>query len=336
MRASSVLLYAVTAGCLVLGGCTSAEDQAPTPQVAERGTAMTTATLTRQDLTTTVSLAGKVTLNPVFGLVAPVGGQIRYLDVPPPERTPTKPTRVASVWADGSPHHIEVPAGATLAGRLVDDRSTVTADMPVVSAKSAGYGIVAEIDAEKAYQLADALTAVQVQIKHGPGPLPCTVLGTIAALPAGAVPQPPAPEEEQDPNAPQDPNATQAPEPSAEPEKEQPQQQSEPTGMRLVCVPPADTRMINGAAASVEVVTASVQGALVAPVEAVAGSQGNGKVEVVRADGTRELRDVVLGITDGEVVEIKSGLTGDEDLAMPGPNLPEPPEGAPESGGTPK
>ena len=106
--------------------------------------------------------------------------------------------------------------------------------------------------------------------------------------------------------------------------------------MRLVCVPPPETRMINGAAATVEVVTASVQNALVAPVEAVAGSQSSGKVEVVSADGTREVRDVVLGITDGEVVEIKSGLTGDETLAMPGPNLPAAPQGAPESGGVPK
>jgi hypothetical protein len=343
MRNKSVVL--LTASCLALAACSSAADEAATPQVVERGTAITTAKLTRQDLTTSVSLSGKVTMNPVFGLVAPVDGQIRYVDVTPPERTPTKPTRVASVWAAGKPNHIEVPAGATLTGRLVDDRSTVTAGMPVVAAKSAGYGIVAEIDAEKAYQLADALTSVQVQIKHGPGPLPCTVLGTIAALPAGSVPAPPAPEQ---PEQPQDPNAQQPP---AEPEQNQPEQpdqsgqseqsgqpqsQSEATGMRLVCVPPPDTRMINGAAAAVEVVTASVQGALVAPVEAVAGSQGNGKVEVVGAGGEREIRDVVLGISDGEVVEIKSGLTGNETLAMPGPNLAEPPAGAPESGGAPK
>ena len=31
---------------------------------------------------------------------------------------------------------------------------------------------------------------------------------------------------------------------------------------------------------------------------------------------------MVLGLTDGKVIEIKSGLTGDETLAVPGPNLP--------------
>jgi hypothetical protein len=31
----------------------------------------------------------------------------------------------------------------------------------------------------------------------------------------------------------------------------------------------------------------------------------------------------VLGITDGQVIEIKEGLTGDETIAVPGPNLPD-------------
>jgi hypothetical protein len=43
---------------------------------------------------------------------------------------------------------------------------------------------------------------------------------------------------------------------------------------------------------------------------------------VVKPDGTRETREVVLGLSDGRVVEIKSGLTGDETVAVPGPNLP--------------
>lgn len=331
MRVSSVPTYAAIVCCLLIGGCTAADDATQTPEVAPRGTTMTTASLSRQDLTTTVSLPAKVTMNPVFGLVAPVGGQIRYLEVTPPERTPTKPTRVATVVADGKSHHIEVPPGATFVGRLVEDKSTVTVGMPIVSAKSASYGVVAEIDSEKAYQLVDALSAVQVQIKHGPGPVPCGVLGTIAALPAGTIPEPPAKEQEQqDPAAPEG-GTPESPEPSAQPDPktgEQKTQPSEATGMRLVCAPPADTRMINGAGATIEVITASVQGALVAPVEAVAGTQGAGKVEVIGKDGTREIRDVVLGITDGEVIEIKSGLTGDEKLAVPGPNLPEAPPGA--------
>ncbi len=81
--------------------------------------------------------------------------------------------------------------------------------------------------------------------------------------------------------------------------------------------------MINGAAASIEVTTGKSAQALVVPVEAVAGQQGKGKVDVIGPDGSRRTTDVTLGLTDGKVIEVKSGLTGDEELAVPGPNLPE-------------
>jgi hypothetical protein len=182
--------------------------------------------------------------------------------------------------------------------------------MPIVSARYAGYGIVADIDGAQAYKISDSLATVQAQIKNGPGPFPCTVLGTIAALPAGTIPEPPAPSTP----------------PSSAPPVVTKQQQgtapSDPTGMRLVCTAPADVKLINGATATLEVVTERATNVLVLPVEAVAGGQGKGKVDVVKADRTRETRDVVLGLTDGKVVEIKSGLTGDEEIAVPGPNIP--------------
>jgi multidrug efflux pump subunit AcrA (membrane-fusion protein) len=76
-----------------------------------------------------------------------------------------------------------------------------------------------------------------------------------------------------------------------------------------------------------------VANALVVPVEAVAGGQGKGTVEVVKDDGTKQLVEVELGLTDGQVIEIRSGLTGEEKLSVPGPNLPDAPEQADPSGG---
>ncbi|WP_432832334.1 efflux RND transporter periplasmic adaptor subunit [Dactylosporangium sp. CA-092794] len=298
----------------LLAGCTaSAASQQPPPSLADRGTTVTTAKPARQDLANKVSLSGKVTLNPTFGLVAPIDGEVRYLDVKPPTGTPTKPTKVANIWAGGKATAVEVPAGAVFAGRLVDDRSKVTAGTPIVSARQVGYGIVADIDGAQAYQISDTLESVTAQIKSGPGPFPCTVLGTLAALPAGTIPEPVVP-------ATNPSTAASAPPPVSQ--GRQAQQPSEPTGMRLVCVGPADAKFINGAAATVEVVTAKAAGVLVLPVEAVAGSQGKGQVEVIKADQTREIREVTLGLTDGKVIEIKSGLTEGETVAVPGPNLP--------------
>jgi len=304
---------------------------------------MTTIKPTRQDLTNRLSLTGKVTMNPVFGLVSPVAGEIRYLNVQPPKGTPTKATRVASVWASGKAHHIEVPAGSAFAGRLVDDRSAVTAGMPIVSAKRAGYGVVADIDGAQAYKISDSLTTVQAQVKSGPGPFACQVLGTIAALPAGTVPDPPPPTQPKQPGAPGQavPPPTIAPRPPNSDGDDR--SGSEATGLRLVCTAPTDVKLINGASATLEVVTEKAANVLVLPVEAVAGALGNGKVDVVRPDGSKETRDVVLGLTDGKVVEIKSGLTGDENVAIPGPNLPPaktdpnaPPGGPPGFPGGPK
>jgi hypothetical protein len=228
------------------------------------------------------------------------------------------------VWANGEPTWFEVPAGATFAGRLVDDKSTVTEGMPVASAKLAGYGIVADIDSAQAYKIADGSASVQGQIKNGPGPFPCTLLGTIAALPAGTVPAaPPAEKKDEDKDKESGPVQQQQ---QQQQQSDSGGQKSESTGLRLVCTAPGDVKLINGAAATLEVVTQTSANALVVPVEAVAGGQGNGKVEIVKSDGSKVIADVVLGLTDGKVVEIKSGLTGDETLSLPGPNLPAAPQ----------
>jgi hypothetical protein len=226
---------------------------------------------------------------------------------------------VATIWARGKQHKVRIPKGSTLAGRLMEDRAEVIAGMPIVSARHNAYGIVADIDSAQAYRISGAVKSVQGQIKNGPGPFPCQALGTIAALPAGTIPEPPA----ATPTAP-------GPQSSGQPDVRKPVENqpdgeskgSEQTGLRLVCTAPADVKLINGAEVTLDVVTDTAADVLVLPVEAVAGAQGEGKVDLVGPDRTRKTVDVTLGLTDGEFVEIKSGLTGNETVAVPGPNLP--------------
>jgi hypothetical protein len=306
-RLLGLSVYAVVTAAA--GACSAAKESQQTPGMEPRGTTLTTVKPTRQDLSNRLSLSGKVTLNPVYGVVAPVQGQVRYVNVATTQGTPTKPTKVATVAASGKSHTVEVPAGSVFLGRLADDRSTVLAGVPVASAKFVGYGIVADVDGAQAYKISDSLGSITAQIQGGPGPFACTALGTVTALPAGTVPPPPPGGQVQDPLGQQGgTNGT----------------SSEATGLRLVCVAPATVKMINGASATLEVVTAKATNVLVLPVEAVAGSQGNGRVDIVKADGQRETREVVLGLTDGKVIEIKSGLTGDENVAVPAPNLRQP------------
>lgn len=310
LRAGAAL--AVTAAGLA--GCSASDDEVQTPGLAARGTVLTTVTPTRQDLSNRISLNGKVTINPVFGIVAPSDGEIRYVNRQPSTTPATRPLWVATVWDDGEPNRVEIPKDSTMAGRLMEDRAEVAKGMPVVSARHAGYGIVADVDSALAYRISGAVKTVRGQIKNGPGPFACTTLGTIAALPAGSFPEPAA--EAPDPQTSGEPATP--PEPAAPPAPEG----SEATGLRLVCMPPDDVKLINGAAVTLDVITGRAKNALVLPVEAIAGTQGRGKVDLVGPDQTRKTVDVVLGITDGKVVEIKKGLTGDETVAIPGPNLP--------------
>jgi hypothetical protein len=301
-----------------LCGCDSSGEAATTPGLEARGTVLTTVKPTRQDLSNKISLAGSVTINPVFGIVSPVDGELRYLDKKPGTAPAPKPRWVATVYDDdGDPRKVMIPKDSILAGRLMEDRSDVTTGMPIISAKHAGYGIVADVDSAQAYRISGAVTEVRAQIKNGPGPFACTALGTIAALPAGTIPEPPPT------TAPTtSPSGAPPVAPPPESETEGGSDGSEATGMRLVCVPPPSVKLINGASVTLQVVTAKAAKAMVLPVEAVAGVQGKGKVDIVGADQQRKTVDVVLGLSDGKVVQIKSGLKGDETIAVPGPDLP--------------
>jgi hypothetical protein len=305
-----------------LAGCSDSSDKAETPDLEARGTVLTTVQPTRQDLSNKISLSGKVAINPVYGIVAPADGELRYVQRQPSTTASTQATWVATVWDHGTPHKVLMPKNSILAGRLLDDRTTVTTGMPVISAKRAGYAVVADIDSALAYRMSGSAKSVTGQIKNGPGPFACKPLGTIAALPEGTIPAPPEPTTTPDPNA-----AGDQPPPDAG--NQAPTGGSEATGLRLVCTAAKGIKLINGAAVTLEMVTAEAKDVLVLPIEAVAGTQGAGKVDVVGADRVRKTVDVTLGLTDGKVVQIKKGLKGDETVAIPGPNLPAAPEGQP-------
>ncbi|MFD1364770.1 efflux RND transporter periplasmic adaptor subunit [Actinoplanes sichuanensis] len=311
---------AVSAVALVLSGCTSGDEAAATPELEARGTVLTTVQPARQDLTNQISLTGKVSINPVFGIVAPAEGELRFTERQPTTVAVSRDTWVATVWDGDIPRKVYVPEGTTMAGRLMADRSPVSKGMPVVSARHVGYGITADIDSAQAYRISGAVKQIKAQIKNGPGPFDCEPVGTIAALPAGTFPEPePVPTRAPavNPSA-APPVAVETKEPVAAPEG------SEATGLRLVCAAPEKVRLINGSDVTLDVITGRAENVMVLPVEAVAGLQGKGKVDIVGPDKQRRTVDVVLGISDGKVVEIKKGLTGDETIAIPGPNLPAP------------
>jgi hypothetical protein len=133
---------------------------------------------------------------------------------------------------------------------------------------------------DQQYRLIDAPGEATVTLKGGPAPFVCTGLRIGAAA--------------QDPAAPDAGTAPDAP---------------APTSGTVTCSVPGGVTAFAGLGADVEIVNGTAEDALLVPVTAVQGSVQNGNVWVVAADGTAEERAIVLGLTDGERVQVVEGLT---------------------------
>ena len=80
------------------------------------------------------------------------------------------------------------------------------------------------------------------------------------------------------------------------------------SGNTLRCNVPGDVRVFSGLAADVTIAAGKAENVLVVPTTAVEGTALNGNVWFVLPDGTTEQRPVILGLTDGSMVQVVSGL----------------------------
>ncbi|CAM4086892.1 hypothetical protein GCM10009799_48290 [Nocardiopsis rhodophaea] len=90
-------------------------------------------------------------------------------------------------------------------------------------------------------------------------------------------------------------------------------------GAELSCRVPSDFKVFPGVRGKMSVITGKAKNALIVPVTAVRGSAEKGEVIVVGADGSQEVREVELGISDGTSVEVTKGLTVDDQVLDPVP-----------------
>ena len=82
------------------------------------------------------------------------------------------------------------------------------------------------------------------------------------------------------------------------------------------CRIPADVRAANGMLATVVVELAAAETIVGLPRTAVLGDATIGQVVIVHDDDTIEVREVELGISDTEFIEVKSGLSDDERVLL--------------------
>jgi membrane fusion protein, multidrug efflux system len=135
--------------------------------------------------------------------------------------------------------------------------------------------------------LAPPATA-EVEVQGGPAPFTCTGLALGAAAAGPSTP-------DDGSGVPQDPSATTG-------------------GTTARCQVPAGVTVFPGMGATVRIEAGLAENVLVVPVTAVQGSVQQGNVWVVGSDGTQEERAVTLGLTDGEQVEVREGLSEGEQV----------------------
>lgn len=205
---------------------------------------------------------------------------------------------------------IEAPIAGTVGEYDVLVGETVAVGDTVGSISTGGFTVSGSLSAEQQYRLVSGPTAAEVQARGGPAPFACTELSTGRAASdesgddGGAAPPP-------DPNLPPD--------------------QGGGSSTAVSCVVPPDVTVFDGLAATMVIEAGRAENVLVVPVTAVEGSFGSGNVWVVGADGGEPVETpVTLGLTDGEIVEIREGLAEgdivlefvpgapDEEMADPG------------------
>ncbi|MBB3087799.1 hypothetical protein [Nocardioides albus] len=201
-------------------------------------------------------------------------------DDAPTEPAPPKPVYH---W-----YTIVAPATGIVGNYAVDMLGEVAEDGVVVSIRPTTFHAVGAISPLDRYRLAGNPEQATVTIEGGPKPFACTDLRIGDAATETITGD--APEGEMMEG-----------EPSGEGESG--------TGARISCLVPPKVTVFDGLTMSMAIDAGKSDGDVVTvPVTAVTGLVGEGSVWVVGEDGAPTEQPVKLGVTDGKLVEVTSGL----------------------------
>jgi macrolide-specific efflux system membrane fusion protein len=171
---------------------------------------------------------------------------------------------------------------------------------PVGQIAPPSFHVSGAIPPEQLYRLITQPTEAQVTITGGPAPFTCTGLAITVPLPG------------EDTGSGQGGGAT---------------------GPTVSCAIPAEVQVFPGLSAEIVMAGGIAENVLVVPTTAVEGAAGTGNVYAVLADGSTEVRPVVLGLTDGVMVEITEGLDEGDVILQFVPGAPSSPVDGPLGGG---
>jgi membrane fusion protein, multidrug efflux system len=257
----------------------------------------------------TVTVTGTVVADPSVTVKATAAGTVRRLLASPGPVTAGQPLLeirweeerepVTGTDAEGNPT-VTQPAprvrtatvGAPKAGTLTSldvlvDQIVAVGDR-VGTISPGTLSVTATLSQAEQFRLLSPPSTAEVEVQGGPAPFTCGSL----VLGAAASPPPDEPE----PGVPTDPAAPAS------------------GGTTARCAVPAGTAVFAGMGATMTIQAGLAENVLVVPITAVQGSVQNGNVWVVGEDGEPVERAVTLGLTDGDMVEIREGLSEGEQI----------------------
>ncbi|MBB5789443.1 secretion protein HlyD [Jiangella mangrovi] len=167
---------------------------------------------------------------------------------------------------------------------------TVAVGDTVGSISTGGFTVSGSLTAEQQYRLVSGPTAAEVQARGGPAPFACADLRTGRSATGG--------------DGGDEGGAAPPPDPMLPPD-----QSGGGSSTAISCTVPPDVTVFDGLGATMVIKAGRAENVLVVPVTAVEGSFESGNVWVVGADGGEPVETpVTLGLTDGELIEVREGL----------------------------
>lgn len=257
-----------------------------------------TVTPTKADITNTVSVNGNIENDPSTVVKATGTGEVNYIAVadgtyveagamilqirdekndtiPDAGETDGQPTtRTRTTYTD-----ITAPASGTLhLSALLGQRFNIGDQLGTIAPST--YSAVATLNADQLYRIQETPSEATVTITNGPAPFTCSGLKIVT------------------------PDATQK-------NTNQQGETQQSTGIQARCAIPADQKVFPGLGLKMDIVAGSATDVLTLPISAVEGRFQSGFVYLPASDGAGkpEKKPVTLGLTNGEIVEIKEGLT---------------------------
>ncbi|WP_053202364.1 hypothetical protein [Jiangella muralis] len=195
---------------------------------------------------------------------------------------------------------IEAPAAGTVGEFDVLKGETVAVGDAVGTISTGGFTVSGSLSAEQQYRLVSGPTSAEVQARGGPAPFACTDLRTGRSAGGGGDGGSESGGGDEAGAAPDDPIA--------------PDQSGGGSSTAISCTVPPDVTVFDGLAATMVIEAGRAENVVVVPVTAVEGSFEAGNVWKAGPDGEPVETPVTLGLTDGELVEIREGLAEGESV----------------------